>query len=127
MANLAGPVLALVIPAPIGGGTIKLTTDNPSVIHVPASVSIPAGNSAVRFAIAAVLSPGCQPADLSLPALAAVTKSISQLTSLPTRTAPPLLQSMSITPTSVTGNKRHRNGISQCARASRRDLSHALH
>src|SRR4029450_9413742 len=29
--------VALVIPAPAGGGTISLTTDNPSIIHVPAS------------------------------------------------------------------------------------------
>src|SRR4029450_4393602 len=38
--------VALVIPAPVGGGTVNLTTDNPSIIHVPASVSIAAGNRA---------------------------------------------------------------------------------
>src|SRR5205814_1845483 len=43
--------VALVIPAPAGGGTVSLTTDNPSVIHVPASVTIPAGNSATSFTI----------------------------------------------------------------------------
>ena len=43
--------VALVIPAPAGGGTVSLTTDNPSIIHVPASVTIPAGNSATSFAI----------------------------------------------------------------------------
>ena len=29
--------VALVIPAPAGGGVVSLTTDNPSIIHVPAS------------------------------------------------------------------------------------------
>src|SRR4029077_19946347 len=43
--------VALVIPAPAGGGPISLTTDNPSIIHVPASITIPAGNSAISFAI----------------------------------------------------------------------------
>src|ERR1044071_1688281 len=43
--------LGLVIPAPAGGGTVSLTTDNPAIIHVPASVTIPQGNSATSFAI----------------------------------------------------------------------------
>src|SRR5581483_10318545 len=43
--------VALVIPAPAGGGVASLTTDNPSVIQVPASVTIPEGNSATSFAI----------------------------------------------------------------------------
>ena len=43
--------VALVIPAPAGGGVVSLTTDNPSIIHVPATVTIPAGNSATSFAI----------------------------------------------------------------------------
>src|SRR4029450_4874674 len=37
--------VALVIPAPTGGAVVNLTTDNPSVIHVPPSVSIVDGNS----------------------------------------------------------------------------------
>jgi hypothetical protein len=94
--------VALVIPAPIGGGTIKLTTDNPSVIHVPASVSIPAGNSAVSFAIATSPVSGLPTGGFVFASAGGVTKSIF-VNVAPDPNAPPLLQSMSITPTSVTG------------------------
>ena len=39
------------MPAPAGGATVNLTTDNPSFIQVPASVTIAQGNSTVSFAI----------------------------------------------------------------------------
>ena len=42
--------VALAIPAPTGGGVVNLT-DNPSVIHVPANVTIAAGNSTNTFTI----------------------------------------------------------------------------
>ncbi len=43
--------VALVMPAPAGGGVVSLSTDNPSVIQVPPSVTIAGGNSAVSFTI----------------------------------------------------------------------------
>ena len=94
--------VALVIPAPAGGGTVSLTTDNPSVIHVPASVSIAAGNSAVSFAIATSPVSGLSTGGFVFASAGGVTKSIF-VNVAPDPNAPPLLQSMSITPTSVTG------------------------
>ena len=41
----------LVVPAPAGGGVVTLTSDNPALVQVPASVSVPAGNSATSFTI----------------------------------------------------------------------------
>src|SRR6185295_20259737 len=43
--------VGLVMPAPAGGGVVTLSSDNPSVVQVPASVTIPAGNSADSFPI----------------------------------------------------------------------------
>src|SRR5438874_2381263 len=94
--------VALVIPAPAGGGTVSLTTDNPSVIHVPASVSIPAGNSAVSFAIATSSVSGLSTGGFVFARAGGVTKSIF-VNVAPDPNAPPLLQSMSIAPTSLSG------------------------
>lgn len=94
--------VALVIPAPAGGGTVSLTTDNPSVIHVPASVSIGAGNSAVSFAIATSSVSGLSTGGFVFASAGGVTKSIF-VNVAPDPNAPPLLQSMSITPATVTG------------------------
>ena len=41
----------LVVPAPPGGGVVTLTSDNPALVQVPTSVSVPAGNSATSFTI----------------------------------------------------------------------------
>jgi hypothetical protein len=93
---------ALVIPAPAGGGTISLTTDNPSIIHVPASVTIPAGNSATSFAIGTSTVTGLPTGGNVFASAGGVTKSIFVNVS-PDPNAPPLLQSMTITPASVSG------------------------
>jgi hypothetical protein len=94
--------VALVIPAPAGGGTVSLTTDNPSVIHVPASVTIPAGNSATSFAIGTSTVTGLPTGGNVFATAGGVTKSIFVNVS-PDPNAPPLLQSMTITPASVAG------------------------
>src|SRR5262245_6324028 len=94
--------VALVIPAPAGGGTISLTTDNPSVIHVPASVTIPAGNSATSFAIGTSPVTGLPTGGNVFASAGGVTKSIF-VNVAPDPNAPPLLQSMTINPTSVQG------------------------
>jgi hypothetical protein len=39
------------MPAPAGGGVVSLTTDNTSVIHVPANVTIAQGDSTNSFDI----------------------------------------------------------------------------
>jgi hypothetical protein len=94
--------VALVVPAPAGGGTVSLTTDNPSVIHVPASVTIPEGNSATSFTIGTSSVSGLPTGGNVFATAGGVTKSIFVNVS-PDPNAPPLLQSMTITPTSVRG------------------------
>jgi hypothetical protein len=94
--------VALVIPAPAGGATVNLTTDNPSVIHVPASVNIAEGNSAASFDIATSSISGLPTGGNVFASAGAVTKSIF-VNVAPDPNAAPLLESMSIAPASVAG------------------------
>ena len=94
--------VALVIPAPAGGGAVSLTTDNPSIIHVPASVTVPGGNSATSFAIGTSTVTGLPTGGNVFATAGGVTKSIFVNVS-PDPNAPPLLQSITITPASVSG------------------------
>ena len=94
--------VALVIPAPAGGGVVSLTTDNPSIIHVPATVTIPEGNSATSFAIGTSTVIGLPTGGNVFATAGGVTKSIFVNVSADPN-APPLLQSMTITPASVRG------------------------
>jgi len=94
--------VALVIPAPSGGGVVSLTTDNPSVIQVPASVTIPEGNSATSFAIGTSRITGLPTGGNVFATAGGVTKSIFVNVSADPN-APPLLESMAITPSSVPG------------------------
>jgi hypothetical protein len=94
--------VALVIPAPAGGGTVSLTTDNPSLLHVPASVSIPEGNSAVSFSIGTSPVSGLATGGHVTATAGGVSKSIF-VNVAPDPNAAPLLQSMTISPASVTG------------------------
>jgi hypothetical protein len=43
--------VGLVMPAPLGGGVVTLTSSDPSLVQVPPSVAIAAGNSANSFTI----------------------------------------------------------------------------
>ncbi len=94
--------VALVIPAPAGGAAVGLTTDNPSVIHVPASVSIAEGNSAASFTIGTSPVSGLPTGGHVTATAGGVTKSIF-VNVAPDPNAAPLLQSMSIAPASVSG------------------------
>jgi hypothetical protein len=94
--------VALIVPAPAGGAVVNLTTDNPSVIHVPASVSIAAGNSTVSFSIGTSTVSALPTGGNVFASAGGVTKSIF-VTVHPDPNATPLLQSLSISPTSVTG------------------------
>jgi hypothetical protein len=94
--------VALVIPAPAGGAVVDLTTDNPSVIHVPANVSIAEGNSAASFTIGTSPVSGLPTGGHVTATAGGVTKSIF-VNVAPDPNAPPLLQSMSIAPASVSG------------------------
>ncbi len=94
--------VGLAIPAPAGGGVVNLSTDNPSIIKVPPSVSIAAGNSTNTFAIGTSRVSGLTTGGNVFASAGGVTKSIF-VNVAPDPNAPPLLQSMSITPTSVSG------------------------
>ena len=94
--------VGLAIPAPAGGGVVSLTTDNPSVIHVPANVSIAQGNSTNSFVIGTSTVSGLPTGGNVFASAGGVTKSIFVNVS-PDPNAPPLLQSMTISPTSVRG------------------------
>jgi hypothetical protein len=100
--NPARGSVALVIPAPPGGAVVNLTTDNPTYIHVPATVGIAEGNSAASFIID-TSEVSTYPTGGNVTAtVGGVTKSIF-VTVHPDPNAPPILQSVSLSPTTVTG------------------------
>ncbi|MCI0535199.1 MAG: hypothetical protein L0Z50_08220 [Verrucomicrobiales bacterium] len=94
-------MVGLVMPAPAGGGVVSLSTSDPSLAQVPPSVSIAAGNSANSFDI--TTSRVFLQSSVRIDATAGgVTKSFwMDLGSDPN--APPLLQSVTVSPTSVAG------------------------
>jgi hypothetical protein len=94
--------VALAMPAPTGGGIVNLTTDNPSIIHVPASVAIGQGNSTNTFDIGTSTVTGLPTGGNVFATAGGVTRSIF-VNVVPDPNAPPLLQSMTITPTTVAG------------------------
>jgi hypothetical protein len=94
--------VGLAMPAPAGGGVVSLTTDNPSIIHVPANVSIAQGNSTNTFDIPTSPVTGLPTGGNVFATAGGVTKSIFVNVSADPN-APPLLQSMTISPTSVRG------------------------
>jgi len=94
--------VALAMPAPTGGGVVNLTTDNPSIIHVPANVTIVQGNSTNSFDIATSTVSGLSTGGNVFATAGGVMRSIF-VTVTPDPNAPPLLQSMTISPTSVAG------------------------
>ena len=94
--------VGLMIPAPAGGGVVNLTTDNPSIIHVPATVSIAEGNSTNSFTITTSPVSGLPTGGNIFASAGGVTKSIFVNVSADPN-APPLLQSMTISPASVNG------------------------
>jgi hypothetical protein len=94
--------VALAIPAPAGGGVVNLTTDNPSVIHVPANVTIAVGNSTNTFTIGTSSVSGLSTGGNVFASAGGITRSIF-VNVAPDPNAPPLLQSVTISPTSVAG------------------------
>ncbi|HEY2952083.1 MAG TPA: hypothetical protein VGK40_05850, partial [Verrucomicrobiae bacterium] len=90
----------LVMVAPAGGGVVALSSDNPAA-QVPTTVSIAAGNSANSFTITS--SPVFLSTPVRIDATAGgVTKSFFIYLG-PDPNAPPLLQSVAVSPTSVAG------------------------
>lgn len=94
--------VALVMAAPVAGANVSLSTDNPSAIQVPASVTIPEGNSTISFAINTSPVSGLATGGNVFASAGGVTKSIFVNVS-PDPNAQPLLRSLSISPASVPG------------------------
>jgi hypothetical protein len=94
--------VGLVVPAPAGGAVVNLTTDNPSVIHIPASVNIAGGNSTVSFTIDTSVVSTLPTGGNVTASVGGVTKSIF-VTVHPDPNAPSVLQSVSFNPSTVTG------------------------
>jgi hypothetical protein len=98
--SLRGTV-ALVTPAAAGGGVVNLASSNPSAAQVAPSVTVAGGNSTRSFVITT--------SRVSVLTTVEVTASAGGVSKswfvnvAPDPNAPPLLQSMSITPSSVTG------------------------
>src|SRR5262249_25373157 len=93
--------VGLVMPAPLGGGVVTLTSSDPSLVQVPPSVSIPPGNSATSFT--APTSPGISATAARIgPRAGGVTKSaFVSLGADPN--APPALLSVTLSVGGVTG------------------------
>src|SRR5437667_2232366 len=98
--SMSGTVSTVML-APAGGGAVTLTSSNPSIVQVPATVPIPAGNSAASFTI--TTSPVLVGATVQVDATAGgVTR--SQFINLgPDPNAAPLLSSVTLASASVTG------------------------
>jgi hypothetical protein len=117
--------VGLVIPAPAGGGTVSLSTDNPSLLQVPASVSISEGNSTASFAIGTSSVSGLTTGANVFATAGGVTKSIFVNVS-PDPNAPPLLQSLTISPASVPGGTSATGTVSLSAPAPSGGISVTL-
>jgi hypothetical protein len=91
----------LFAPAPSGGAVIKLRSHNSAVAQVPSSLNIPAGNSADSFNI----TTGSVPIETSVQidaSVGGVTKTVF-LNVEPNPDDEPLLESVTLDPTSVKG------------------------
>jgi hypothetical protein len=99
--NATRGTVGLIMPAPAGGGTVSLSTSDPALAQVQPSVSIAPGNTANSFDI--TTSRVFLQSSVRIDATAGgVTKSFwMDLASDPN--APPLLQSVTVSPTSVAG------------------------
>jgi hypothetical protein len=94
--------VALVVPAPAVGAVVSLTTDNPTYIHVPATVAIAGGNSTVSFDIPTSPVATLPTGGFVNATAGGVTKSIF-VNVAPDPNAPPILKSVALSPTSVVG------------------------
>ena len=92
-------------PAPTGGAVVSLSSSNPSVAAVPASVTVPAGASSASFAVttAAVVAP----TTVTISASYGGTSTAASLTVTPPGVT---LSSLTLSPTSVIGGTQSSTG-----------------
>src|SRR5207249_3671394 len=89
-----GSTTGTVTLAPAGGGAVTLTSDDPSLVQVPPTVSIPAGNSANSFTI--TTSPVVIGATVRINATAGGVTRSAFINLGPDPNAPPLLASVTL-------------------------------
>ncbi len=93
--------VGLVMLAPPDGGAVTLTSDNPSVVQVPPTASIAAGNSSNSFTI--TTSPVSIATTVRVDATAGGVTRSAFINLGPDPNAPPLLASVTLAAASVTG------------------------
>ena len=93
--------VSTVMLAPAGGGAVTLTSDNPSIVQVPPTVAIPAGNSANSFTI--TTSRVLVGTTVRIDATAGGVTRSQFLNLAPDPNAPPLLSSVTLAAASVVG------------------------
>ena len=93
--------VSLVMLAPAAGGAVTLTSADPSLVQVPPTVSIPAGNSANSFTI--TTSPVAIGGTVRIDATAGGVTRSAFIDLAPDPNAPPLLASVTLAAASVTG------------------------
>lgn len=98
--SLRGTV-ALVTPAPPGGGAVSLSSSNPAAAQVPSSATVAAGNSTGGFVI--TTSPVTVGTTAEIVATAGGVSKSWFVNVAPDPNAPPLLQSLAISPSSIAG------------------------
>jgi hypothetical protein len=93
--------IALVVPAPPGGGAVSLTSENPGVVQVPASVTVAEGNSTGSFIVTTSRVPVTTGVRINASAGGETRSWFVNVT--PSPDAPPLLAGLTLSPTSVAG------------------------
>ena len=86
--------------APVGGALVTLTSDNPALVQMPASVTIPAGQTSASFPIQTWTTGTTTPVNISA-SYGNVTKSAVLTVSAPSQAVP--ISSVTLTPQTVVG------------------------
>jgi hypothetical protein len=98
-------------PAPSGGAIVSLSSNNAAVAPVPASVTVPAGATTTTFSV----STGAVAASTTVIISASYGSETSQAASL--TVIPPILSSISLSPTSVTAGSSSTGTVTLNGRA----------
>jgi len=93
--------VALVVPAPPGGGAVNVTSENPSVVQVPSTVTVAEGNSTASFVIST--SSVAVTTGVRINATAGGVAKSWFVNVTPNPNAAPLLQGLTLNPPSVPG------------------------
>jgi hypothetical protein len=116
-------IVQLVTPAPAGGGVVTLTSSNSSVLQVPSTVSVPAGNSSTSFTITTSATSVFTTVEVDASAGGVTRSAFVNLAAGPTA---PSLASLAVTPASVAGGTNATGTVALTAAAPSGGLSITL-